>query len=103
MSQVLFCYNILKTTDAGSGVSVTNVEVRFGDIEIARLQSSECVNRIHRAPGDSAQNEAERTNVPIGDALVDGTAWEYSKPFDGLTDKEIKKLSASEVKERQFV
>lgn len=100
-----FCQNILKTTDAGPGVGVTNIEVRFSDFEIARIQSSERVNRIHRAPGDSAQNEAERTNASIGDALVDGTAlkWEYFKPFDGLTDTEIKKLSASEVKEREAI
>ena len=97
-----FCCNILKTTD---GVGVTNIEVRFRDVEIARIQSSERGNRIHRAPGDSAQNEAERTNASIGDALVDGTAlkWEYFKPFDGLTDEEIKKLSASEVKEREAI
>ena len=79
--------------------------MRFSDFEIARIQSSERVNRIHRAPGDSARNEAERTNASIGDALVDGTAlkWEYFKPFDGLTDTEIKKLSASEVKEREAI
>ena len=86
------CCNILKTTDAGPGVGVSNIEVRFRDVEIARIQSSERVNRIHRAPGDPAQNEAERTNTSLGDALVDGTAlkWEYFKPFDGLTDEEIK-------------
>ena len=95
-----FCCNILHTTDAGPGVDVTNIEVRFRDVEIATIQSSERVYRIHRAPGDSAQNEAERTNSSIGDALVGGTAlkWQYFKPFDGLTNEEIKKLSASEVK-----
>ena len=37
--------------------------------------------------------------------MIDGTAlkWEYFKPFDGLTDTEIKKLSASEVKEREAI
>ena len=91
-----FCCNILKTTDAGLGVGETNIEVCFRDVEITRIQSSECINIIHRAPGDSAQNEPERTNASIDDALVDGTAlkWEYFKPFDGLTDEEIKKLSA---------
>ena len=77
----------------------------FRDVEIARIQSSERVNRIHRAPGDSAQNEAERTNSSIGDALVVGTAlkWQYFNPFDGLTNEEITKLSASEVKEREAI
>ena len=92
------CCSILKTTDAGPGVGITNTEVRFRDAEIARSHSSDRVNRIHRTPGDSAQNEAERTNAAIGDALVDGSAlrWEYSKPFDGLTIEEIDALSASE-------
>ena len=45
------------------------------------------------------------TNASIGDALVDGTAlkWEDFKPFDDLTVEKIKKLSATEVKERRFV
>ena len=92
------CCSILKTTDAGPGVGITNAEVRFRDAEIASIHSSDRVNRIHRAPGDSARNEAERTNAAIGDALVDGSAlrWEYSKPFDGLTIEEIDALSASE-------
>ena len=99
------CCNILKTTDAGPGVGVSNIEARFRDIEIARIHSSDRVNRIHRAPGDSAQNESERTNASIGDALVDGTAlkWDYFKPFDGLTDEEIKKLSATEVNGREAI
>ena len=37
------CCNILKTTDAGPGVSVSNIEVRFRDVEIAQIQSSGCV------------------------------------------------------------
>lgn len=97
------CCSILKATDAGPGVGISNVEVRFRDIEMARIHSSERVNRIHRAPGDSAQNEAERTNASIGEALVDGSAlkWEYYKPFDGLSDQEVNNLTSSEVKERE--
>ena len=92
------CCNILKTTDAGPGVGISNIEARFRDVEIARIHSSD---RVNRAPGDSAPNESERTNTSIGYALVDGTAlkWDYFKPFDGLTDEEIKKLSATQVKE----
>ena len=33
------CCNILKTTDAGPGVSVSNIEVHFRDVKIARIQS----------------------------------------------------------------
>jgi hypothetical protein len=50
------CCSILKTTDAGPGVGISNIEVRFRDIEMARMQSSDRVNRIHHGPGDSAQN-----------------------------------------------
>ena len=52
-------------------------------------------NRNHQAPGDSAQNEAERTNASIrigSDTLVNGMAlkWEYFKSFDDqLTDEEM--------------
>ena len=74
-SQILnMCCDILKATDAGPGVCVSNVEVRFRDVEIARMHFSDRVNRIHCAPGDSGQNEAERSNAAIGDALVDGEA-----------------------------
>ena len=69
----LFC-NVLKTTDAGPGVGVSNTEVCLRDIEIARFHSSDRVNHIHKAPDDSGQNELERLNVAIGDALVDGAA-----------------------------
>ena len=68
------CCSILKSTAAGPGVGVSNIEARFRDVEIARIHSSDRVNRIHRAPGASSQNESERTNASIGDALVDGTA-----------------------------
>ena len=51
-------------------MGITNTEVRLRDAEIPCIHSSDRVNRIHRAPGDSAQNEAERTNAAFGDALV---------------------------------
>ena len=34
------------------------------------------MNRIHRAPHDSGQNEAERSNAAFGEALVDWKALE---------------------------
>jgi len=75
------CCSILKTTaDVGPGGGITNTEVCFRDAEIARIHSSDRVNRIYRAPGDSAQNEAERTNAAIDDAPLDGSAprWNIS-------------------------
>ena len=50
-------------TDAGPGVGVSNVETKIRFVEMCRLQNSDRQIRIHRAPGDSAQNEAERTNA----------------------------------------
>ena len=98
-----WCCDVLKATDAGPGVGVSNLEVRFRDIEIARIHSSDRVNRIHRAPGDSGQNEAERSNAAIGDALVDGSAlkWNYYGPLDGLTEDEVKNLSVTELQQRE--
>lgn len=54
---------------------------------------------------ETAENEAKRPNASIWDALVDGTVlkWEHFKPFDDLTDEEIKKLYATEVKEREAI
>ena len=60
------CCDVLKATDAGPGVGVSNIEVRFRDVETARMHSSDRVNHIHRAPGDSGQNEPERSNAAIG-------------------------------------
>ena len=85
-------------TDAGPGVGVNNLEVSFRDAELARIYSSDYRIRVHRANGDSGQNEAERTNSAIGDAVVDGATinWEYHKRFEGLTDEEILSLSLQE-------
>ena len=59
------------------------------------------MNRIHRAPHDSGQNEAERSNAAIGEALVDDKAlkWEYYKPTDIMGEKEIEKLTEAKLAE----
>ena len=54
-------------TDAGPGVGVSNTEVKFRDAELARLDASDYRIRVHRARGDSGQNEAERTNSAAGE------------------------------------
>jgi len=99
-----WCCDVLKATNAGPGVGVSNLEVRFRDIEIIRIHSSDrAVNRIHRAPGNSGQNEAERSNAAIGDALVDGIVlkWNYYGPLDGLTEDEVKNLSVTDLQKRE--
>ena len=52
------CSDILDLTDAGPGVGVSNLHVRFRDAEIARLHGSNRRNRIHRARNDSGQNDS---------------------------------------------
>ena len=112
VDQVVECINelklppvktdILKNTDAGPGVGSSNVEVRYRDAEMARILNSDRVNRIHRARDDSGQNEAERSNACIGEALVDGGAmqWKFHDALDGLTQDEIAALSLDDIKKR---
>ena len=94
------CDYILQATDAGPGVGVSNVEVKYRDVEMSRINEWMHMNRIHRAPHDSGQNEAERSNAAIGEALVDGRAlkWEYFKPTDIMNEEEFKKLTVAEIK-----
>ena len=55
--------------------------------------------RIHRAREDSGQNEAERLNACIGDALCDGGSlkWQIYETLHGLSEEEVKSLSTSEL------
>ena len=89
--------DILKNTDTGPAVGRSNREVRYRDVH------SDCVNRIHRACDDSGQNEAERSNVCIGDALVDGGTlrWKFHEALDGLTQAEIESLSLDDIRKRK--
>jgi hypothetical protein len=57
---------IAEYTDTGPCVGVNNLAVRFRFAELCRIQNMVRRVRIHRACGDSAQNEAERTNSAIG-------------------------------------
>ena len=90
---------IFKETDAGPGVGVINIEVRYRDVELARMQNSCLVIRAHDAPHDSGMNGAERSNAAIGDAIVDGGVvdWQDFMPFDGLTEGEIVSLTTEDV------
>ena len=66
---------------------------------MARIFNSDRVNRIHRAREDSGQNEAERSNASIGEALVDGgtVKWNYTDPIANLTKDELQKMSIMEL------
>ena len=92
--------DILKATDAGPGVGCNNFEVKYRDVEMARILNSDRVNRIHMARNDSGKNEAERPNACIGEALVDAGSikCKYHDALDGLTQDEIKLLSVDDIK-----
>ena len=97
-------YNyILEATDAGPGVGVSNVEVKYRDIEMAHINGWTHLNRVHRAPHDFGQNEAERSNAAIGEALVTGQTirWNYFQATDGLDKEQIDLLSFEEIKKRE--
>ena len=44
------CDHILQATDAGPGDGVTNIEVKYRDIEMPRINSWTHMNRIYRVP-----------------------------------------------------
>ena len=54
---------IAEMTNAGPGVGISNLEVRFQDAELARLNRSDYQIKANRACG---HKEAERTNSAIG-------------------------------------
>ena len=92
--------DVLKLTDAGPGMRCINIEVRCRDAEMAKILNSDRVNRVHRARDDSGQNEAERSNACIGEALVDGgpLKWKYHEALDNLTKEDIEELSIHDIK-----
>ena len=63
------------------------------------MHGNETVLRIHRAREDSGQNEAERLNARIGDALCDGGSlkWQIYETLHRLSEEEVKSLSTSEL------
>ena len=73
---------------------MSNFEVRFRDAEIALLHNSDRRARLHRETNDSGQNEAERSNACIGDALVDGGSlkWEYYEQYHDLEEDDLKRM-----------
>ena len=81
-------------TDAGPGVGISNVEVRFRDAELCQIYNSDYRIRLHRSRGDSGQGEAERTNSAIGDSIVDGSTieWDKFKQFEGLSKEAVNSL-----------
>ncbi|XP_065130789.1 uncharacterized protein [Paramisgurnus dabryanus] len=91
----MVCPQIIELTDAGPGVGVSNFEVRFRAAEKIRIHSTDLLCRIHRAREDSGQNEAERLNACLGEAICDGGTiqWQIFSETHGLTETEISTMT----------
>eukprot|EP00794_Sanderia_malayensis_P016502 gene16502-18142_t len=63
---------ILEFTDGGPGVGVSNHDVKLRCAEIILLTNADYYIRHHLASGDSSQNEVERCQSYVGDAICDG-------------------------------
>ena len=59
-------------TDGGPGVAVSNRDVQFRAAEIIQLLDLDYYLRFHLASDDSSQNEVERMQSYVGDAICDG-------------------------------
>lgn len=82
-------------TDAGPGVGVNNIDVKFRSAELDRIYDRDYRIRVHRSRGDSGHNEAGRTNSAIGDAVIDGATldWEHYKRFQDMSEDSIANLT----------
>ena len=85
---------VLELTDKGPGAGVHNVEVQELFVLVCKVLESDHRIRLHRAPHDSAQNEAERTNAAIGEALATGKPVEPPiDPVHGLTAEQTDNMT----------
>ena len=96
----------MEWTDAGPGVGITNFDVRFRIGQRIRIMDANYFVRHHLSNGDSAQNEVERCQSYIGDAICDGASleWEYKKlderamelleklPYEKIEEFELKRM-----------
>ena len=78
-----------------------NLEVQFGDVEMARLWKSGYRIRVHRSRNDSNMNDKERANSAIRDVLAVGGVinWDKHKLFDRLTEDQIANLTLNQFEE----
>ena len=86
---------LIEFTDAGPGVGVGNIEVKFRAAQKVRILNLDYLIRHHLAPGDSS-NEVERVQSLVGDAIVDGGPifWEHKKRMNA---DEIENFSVEEI------
>ena len=99
-----FKSRIFEWTDAGPGVGVSNFEVKFRAAQKVRIMNMDYFVRLHLSNGDSAQNEVERCQGYVGDAIVDGAAlnWEHRKIFDVLNAEHFQNLSYEQMEKYEL-
>ena len=90
---------VVDLTDAGPGVGINNHEVYYRIAQEVLICKYDHYSRIHLAPGDSSQNEVERIQSSVGDAIADGgyVEWEHRKKFHDLTDEEVLAMTPDEL------
>lgn len=95
---------IHKFTDAGPGVGVTNHDVRFRIADIIILTNLDYYIRHHLANDDSSQNEVERIQSYVGDAICDGgpLKWEYKQPYEGFSNEQLNEISLDELESSEL-
>ena len=97
-------FRFVELTDGGPGVGISNKDVQMRIAQRARILDADYLVRHHLANNDSSQNDVERCQGYVGDAICDGGSllWEYRKPFDGLSDEEIEKMTVQELEEHEL-
>ena len=78
-------------TDGGTGVGVNNHDVKFRLAEIVLIPNLDYLIRHHLANNDSGDNEDERTQCYVRNAICEGVnlEWEYKAEFDDLMEHEM--------------
>ena len=67
-------------------------EVGFRDAELSRIWKSDYRIRINRAHESSGQEEAERTNSAVGDAIINGGSIKWQLIFQDFMTNQTKKF-----------
>ena len=85
--------------NARPGIDESKFQVGFHVTEISRIHKIERRTRVHHLRDDSAQNENERMNVCIDDAVVNYRAvkWQYFKPLHGKSKEEVEAMTMEEI------
>ena len=83
---------VLEWTNARPGVGVTNHNVKYRMSQLFRIINADYLIRLNLSNGDSGQNEVERIQGYMGDAICDGGSlqWEHRKLLEDITEDVLK-------------